>query len=59
VAQRSATVAETGRALLSPRAGGYVLPFEVISLVLTAAMIGAISVAYGSDKKSADGGKKP
>ena len=32
-------------ALLSTGPGGFVLPFEVISLVLVAALIGAITVA--------------
>jgi len=41
----SADVREIGRALLSTQAGGFVLPFEVISLVLVAALVGAITVA--------------
>ena len=41
----SADVREIGRALLSTQAGGFVLPFEVISLVLIAALVGAITVA--------------
>jgi NADH-quinone oxidoreductase subunit J len=44
-APASADVREIGRALLSTQAGGFVLPFEVISLVLVAALVGAITVA--------------
>jgi len=40
-----------GRSLLSVETDGYILPFEVISILLIAAMIGAIVVA----KKSAPG----
>ena len=42
---RSATIAEIGRALLLPAKGGFVLPFEVVSVLLLAAMIGALTVA--------------
>jgi NADH-quinone oxidoreductase subunit J len=42
---KSASVEEIGRAILSPKANGFVLPFEVISLVLIAALIGAITIA--------------
>ncbi|SDK69985.1 NADH dehydrogenase subunit J [Salinimicrobium catena] len=41
------TVAEIGRALLSFEKGGFILPFEVISILLLAAMIGAITIAKG------------
>jgi NADH-quinone oxidoreductase subunit J len=51
VAPRSASVAEIGEALLSPGRDGYVLPFEVISLVLVAAIIGAITIARGSARE--------
>ena len=34
-----------GRALLSYSENGYILPFEVISVLLLAAMIGAIVIA--------------
>ncbi|MBI5384375.1 MAG: NADH-quinone oxidoreductase subunit J [Verrucomicrobia bacterium] len=55
VPARSASVTEIGTALLSPERNGYVLPFEVISLVLVAAIVGAITIARGagSDKKEA------
>lgn len=55
VAARSASVTEIGTALLSPERNGYVLPFEVISLVLIAAIVGAITVARGAgaEKKEA------
>jgi NADH-quinone oxidoreductase subunit J len=41
----AAQVREIGRALLETGPGGFVLPFEVISLVLVAALVGAITVA--------------
>ena len=41
------TVAEIGHALLSFEKGGFILPFEVISVLLLAAMIGAIVIAKG------------
>jgi NADH-quinone oxidoreductase subunit J len=43
----AADVAVIGRALVNPGAGGFALPFEVISLVLLAALLGAITVAGG------------
>ncbi len=52
--KKSATVEEIGRAMLSPKSNGFVLPFEVISLVLIAALIGAITVARYSDSKEKD-----
>ncbi len=39
------TVEQVGEKLLSYGEGGYVLPFEVISVLLLAAMIGAIVIA--------------
>jgi len=47
----SAQVDQLGRALLSVAPGGFALPFEVISLVLVAALVGAITVAgqHGDD----------
>ena len=45
-------VAEIGRKLLSYKADGYVLPFELISLLLLAALIGGIVIAR---KKTAAG----
>jgi len=41
------TTADIGTKLLSYEAGGFILPFEVISVVLLAAMIGAIIIAKG------------
>lgn len=41
------TVAEIGHALLSLEKGGYILPFEVISILLLSAIIGAIVIAKG------------
>ena len=49
------TTKEIGMQLLSYEAGGFILPFEVISVLLLAAMIGAIVIAKGKklteDKK--------
>jgi NADH-quinone oxidoreductase subunit J len=43
----STTVEAIGLLLLSLEAGGFILPFEVISILLLAAMIGAITIAKG------------
>ncbi len=43
----SIEVADVGRKLLSYGDGGFILPFEVISVLLLAVMIGAIVVAKG------------
>lgn len=40
-------VSEIGRGLLSYGEGGFILPFEVISVLLVAVMIGAIVIAKG------------
>jgi NADH-quinone oxidoreductase subunit J len=40
-------VEEIGKGLLSYTEGGYILPFEVISILLLAAMIGAIIISKG------------
>ena len=41
------TTEDIGTKLLSYEAGGFILPFEVISVLLLAAMIGAIVIAKG------------
>jgi len=41
------STADIGFGLLSYEAGGFILPFEVISVLLLAAMIGAIIIAKG------------
>ena len=46
------TTAEIGKGLLSYEAGGFILPFEVISVLLLAAMIGAIVIAKGKKLES-------
>lgn len=46
------TTAEIGTGLLSYEAGGFILPFEVISVLLLAAMIGAIVIAKGKKLES-------
>ncbi len=40
-------VDEIGKGLLSYKEGGFILPFEVISVLLVAVMIGAIVIAKG------------
>jgi NADH-quinone oxidoreductase subunit J len=47
-AENSASIAQIGRALLSSEQNGFVLPFEVISLVLIAALIGAATIAHAA-----------
>lgn len=42
---QSSTVTDVGNALISYNRDGFALPFEVISVLLLAAMIGAIIVA--------------
>ncbi len=49
------TTSEIGAKLLSYDSGGFILPFEVISVLLLAAMIGAIVIAKG--EKLEDGGR--
>ena len=44
---KSTTVENIGMGLLSYEAGGFILPFEVISVLLLAAMIGAIIIGKG------------
>ena len=44
-------VAEIGRILLSYGKGGFILPFEVISILLLAVMVGAIVIAKGKKLK--------
>jgi len=44
---KSTTVEDIGRGLLSYGEGGFILPFEVISVLLLAAMIGAIIIGKG------------
>ena len=44
---KTTTVEDIGRGLLSYNAGGFILPFEVISVLLLAAMIGAIIIGKG------------
>lgn len=44
---RAIEVEEIGRGMLSYGEGGFILPFEVISILLVAVMIGAIVIAKG------------
>ena len=48
---RSIEVEQVGKALLDTGEGGFILPFEVISVLLFAVMIGAIVVAKGNKLK--------
>lgn len=53
---------DAGLALLSPARGGYLVPFEMISLVLVAALIGATAVARfannSTESGQSEGGQK-
>ena len=49
--QTETTVNQIGVKMLSYGAGGYVLPFEVISILLLAAMVGAIVIAKRTPQK--------
>lgn len=49
-----ATMSTIGEKLLGYGAGGYVLPFEVISVLLLAAMVGAIVVAKRNKPENHD-----
>lgn len=44
---KTTDVTDIGRGLLSYAEGGFILPFEVISILLLAAMIGAIIIGKG------------
>jgi NADH-quinone oxidoreductase subunit J len=44
---KTTTVDDIGLGLLNYNAGGFILPFEVISILLLAAMIGAIIIGKG------------
>ncbi len=47
-------ISEVGKALLSYGDKGYILPFEVISILLLAAMVGAIVIAKTNKAKTND-----
>lgn len=49
--ERSIQIEDIGRAFLSFEKGGFILPFEVISVLLLAVMIGAIVIAKGNKLK--------
>ena len=46
------TTEDIGLGLLSYEAGGFILPFEVISILLLASMVGAIIIAKGTKQIS-------
>ena len=45
------TISQVGHSLLNYGDGGYILPFEVVSILLLAAMVGAIVIAKSYHKK--------
>ncbi len=45
-------VARIGRQMLDTDEGGFILPFEAVSMLLLAAMVGCIVIAMRSDKKA-------
>ena len=51
-----ATVSNIGRKMLSIEEGGYALPFEVISMLLLAAMVGCIVIALRASPSPSKGG---
>jgi len=50
-ASKDFDVKDIGRGLLGTGEGGFILPFEVISIILLAAMIGSIIIAKGQKKE--------
>jgi NADH-quinone oxidoreductase subunit J len=44
-------VARIGRQMLNTGEGGFILPFEAVSMLLLAAMVGCIVIAMRSEKK--------
>lgn len=57
-ATTTTTVAQIGHALLSLEKGGFILPFEVISILLLSAIIGAIVIAKGGRNMKQEAPKK-
>ena len=54
----SVSVSEMGTQMLSPNEHGYLLPFEVVSILLLAAMVGCIVIAMKPvDKKPEESGE--
>jgi NADH-quinone oxidoreductase subunit J len=47
-------VARIGRQMLNPGEGGFILPFEAVSMLLLAAMVGCIVIAMRSESKVKD-----
>jgi NADH-quinone oxidoreductase subunit J len=52
------SVEEMGTQMLSPTGHGYILPFEVVSVLLLAAMIGCIVIAMKRDEKEEENTEK-
>jgi NADH-quinone oxidoreductase subunit J len=52
------TVSKIGSQMLGTTTGGYALPFEVVSMLLLAAMVGCIVIAMKSPSKPAAQGKE-
>ena len=55
----SSGVAAIGKQMLSIKSGGYALPFEVVSMLLLAAMIGCIVIAIRSPEQKPNSGAQP
>ena len=51
------TVAKIGSQMMGVKEGGYALPFEVVSMLLLAAMIGCIVIAMKAPPNSLQGGE--
>jgi NADH-quinone oxidoreductase subunit J len=52
------SVSKIGSQMLGTKAGGYALPFEVVSMLLLAAMIGCIVIAMKAPSHSSSRGKE-
>ena len=52
------SVSKIGSQMLGTKAGGYALPFEVVSMLLLAAMIGCIVIAMKSPRSATNGKAK-
>lgn len=55
----NAAIAEIGMQMLSTTAYGYILPFEVVSILLLAAMIGCIVIAMKNNDMNLENTNKP
>jgi NADH-quinone oxidoreductase subunit J len=53
------SVSDMGTQMLSPTEHGYILPFEVVSVLLLSAMIGCIVIAIKRDENTAENAEQP